>query len=116
MNLAIWLLSCALGWLGLVYLLSSTCPGGVNRWLFFVLAFLATLATAFGPAYYLHLRFAGESPPRVRFIRALREGALLGFYLGLCAWLQMLRALNWANALVILGILVLLEGFFLVRG
>lgn len=113
---AIWLLTTALGWLGLIYLIYSTHPEGVNRWLFFVLFFGSVTAASLGPAYYLNLRFARESPHQVRLMRALREGALVGLYLTLCAWLEMIRALNWANALVILGILVLLESFLLIKG
>ena len=81
------------------------------------MAFFASVLTAFfAPAYYLNLRFGRENPQRVRLIRSLRESLLAGLYLSLCAWLQTMRALNWINALVILGILALLESFLLIKG
>ncbi len=78
--------------------------------------FACVLTVFFAPAYYLNLRFGGENPQRVRIIRSLRESLLAGLYLSLCAWLQMTRVLNWTNALVIFGILALLESFLLVKG
>jgi hypothetical protein len=112
----IWLLTTALCWLGLIYLIYSTRPEGVNRWLFFVAFFASIMTSSFAPAYYLNLRFGWEYPQRVRLVRSLRESVLAGLYLSLCAWLQTIRVLNWTNALVILGILALLESFLLIRG
>jgi len=112
----VWTFLTALSWLGAAYILYCTRPEGVNRWLFFLAVFSSLLTTSTPFAYYLHLRFAASKPQRSRILHALREGALLGFLLVLCAWLQMIRALNWMNGMIIFGILALLETFLLAKG
>ena len=112
----VWIFLIALSWLGVVYILYSTRPEGVNLWLFFLALFASFLTTSTPFAYYLHFRFAASKPERSRMLRALREGALVGFLIVLCAWLQMIRALNWMNGMIIFGILALLETFLLAKG
>ena len=114
--LALWATPCAASWAGLGYLIFGTSPQGNLRQLFFAALFLAASTTAMPAAYYLQGRFAGEGPQHAELLRSLREGILAGLLLLLWAWLQMVRALNWMNGVILLGIFISLELFLLAKG
>lgn len=113
--LIILVFSAALSWLGFGYLVSSTAPEAINRWFFFPLLFLGVLTTVTPVAYYLNLRFAEPESGHEVMLRSLRHGGLAALFFVLCTWLQMVRALNWITALLLLWVLVLVEVFIMLR-
>ena len=111
-----------LSWVCLGFLVSFTSPGTFTRLAFLLLLFVALAATFVPIAFYFNRRFAssesgedsvlGLSKGRVR---AIRQSGLAALFLVLCAWLRMIRSLNWAVALLVLGLLVSIEVIILIR-
>jgi hypothetical protein len=95
-----------LGWIGLTSFTYNNPPDGWNRWI--ALSLLApTLLTTFIPlTYAAHLAF-GRSDGVL--LRAARQSVLAALFLTLCAWLRMVRALNWANTALMLVLFVLTD-------
>jgi hypothetical protein len=96
----------ALGWFALGSFTRDNAPTEWNRWI--ALAMLwPTLLTTFTPLLYgVHLllgRSKGILP------RVLRQSVLAALFLTLAAWLQMMRALNWANAILMLALFVMTD-------
>ena len=118
-NRRLWTVSSVLGalsWLGLAYVVYATDPGtSLNRLAFLTLLFVALLTTLSPLAHFLHFRFTDPKSYRSDVRSSFREGGLAAFFFVLCAWLQMSRALNWINALLVLSALALIEAFILVR-
>jgi hypothetical protein len=103
-----------LSWTGLVGLIFYTRAPLPARIAFFVLLFIALTATFLPLAFYLNGRFGGEkaaSDPR----RPLRQSVWAALFFVVCAWLQMIRALHWIVAALLLGVFILLETFFITR-
>lgn len=96
-----------IGWAGLALVVQSTLPTLGPRWLFFALLVLALCGTSLPMVYFLHIRF--PSTPPVEGDVVLRQAIWFGVYGGILAWLQMGRVLSPVLALVLLGILVLIE-------
>jgi hypothetical protein len=104
-----------LAWLGLYFLINSFSPKTSARFLFFPLLFVA-LSTTFVPAaFYLNYRFARPKDQVVSNWRPIRQSGWAALFLVLCAWLQMLRALNWIIAALVLAVFSLIEIFILTR-
>lgn len=109
-----WLTTFA-GILALVLLVGTIYPTPVTKVLFLALLFM----TSFG-GFVLLLRgfYMWRLPARMQSRdprRALREALFAAFFLTTCAWLQMLRLLTLSNALLLLGVLALVEAFWLSR-
>jgi hypothetical protein len=119
-NQRLWTVSSILGvlcWLGLAYVVYSTDPEvSLNRLAFLLLLFVALLTTLSPLAHFLHFRFTDPKSYRSDVRRSFREGGLAALFIVLCTWLQMSRALNWINALLVLSALALIEAFILLRG
>jgi drug/metabolite transporter (DMT)-like permease len=99
----------AVGWWGLYELTGKVHPDQPGaQTFFFALLFLALTATFAPPAAYLNRRFAPEATERDAW-RFLRHSAWGGLCLTSWAWLQALRALSPAFALVIAMIFVAME-------
>jgi hypothetical protein len=98
----------AIGWVGLVLLVSIALPTIGPRWLFFAFLTTAATGTALPFVWLLHRRFdrAAPAPPAV----LLRQGLLVGLFVSLCAWLQINRSLSLGLTLAIATGLVAIEG------
>ncbi len=105
----------------LYYLLNNLRPSDMTflarpQILFFTFLFLGVAALTLPLAAYLNHRFARlDWPERDRF-RLIRQGAWVGLLGVLLAYLQLIRALNWTIAVVLAGVFILIEAFFLTRG
>lgn len=64
---------------------------------------------------YLNHRFAEPDWPTRDKSRLLRQGAWVGLIGVLLAYIQLLRAFNWAVAVVLVGVFIFIELFFLTR-
>ncbi len=103
-----------LSWAGLAWLIFYTRAPLFARVAFFVLLFTALAATFLPLVFYLNDRFAGAetvADPR----RPLRQSVWAALFFVVCAWLQMIRALHWIVAALLLGVFILLETFFISR-
>lgn len=103
------------GLAGLYYVLNQLYPSPITRTLFFVLLFI-TASTFIVPLLaYLNHRFGGKNWRVKDVYRLLRQGGEFGLMVVILAYLQLIRALDWMIALVLLGVIVLMETFFLTR-
>src|SRR3990172_1622541 len=93
------LLLVAVGWGGLIALLTLAEPMLWPRWLFFFLVVVAFTGAALPITAFLNHRFPGEPPVTVRVI--LRQALWAGVYAGTLAWLLAGRVLNLALALIL---------------
>jgi hypothetical protein len=74
------------------------------------------LTTTFLPvAFYLNYRFGRPQGQLVNNWRPIRQSGWAALFLVLCTWLQMLRALNWIIAALVLAVFSLIEVFILTR-
>ena len=105
-----------LAWLGLYFLIrfNPKAPPSA-RSLFFPLSFVALTTTFVPVAFYLNYRFARPKGQVVSNWRPIRQSGWAALFLVLCAWLQMLRALNWIIAALVLAVFSLIEIFILTR-
>lgn len=94
------------GWVGLGYFTYNNPPTGANRWIAVAVLGPAVLFTLLPGVFWLHQRF-GE--PDGALSRSLRQSALAALYVCICFWLRMVRALNWANALLLVLLFVLTD-------
>ncbi|NJN92753.1 MAG: hypothetical protein HC875_01020 [Anaerolineales bacterium] len=83
--------------------------------LFTFLFFGLSAATIPITAFFNH-RFARTGWLERDKTRLIRQGAWVGFLGILLAYLQMIRALNWTIAAVLVGVFILIETFFITRG
>lgn len=87
------------------------------RALFFVALWLFLVGLSLPLIWLLHRRFgrpdAGEG--RRSAFTLMRQAAWVGTWGTVCAWLQTSRTLNWAMALLLMIILILLEALLLTR-
>lgn len=106
----------AVSWLGLGYLMVAYPPDTLGRGLFLGLLFLATSFSSAPLLRAVHRRLS-QSPleEERRQVAVWREAGLVGLFFGLCAWLRFIRALSWANALLLIAVLVLTEILLLAR-
>lgn len=83
--------------------------------LFLIFVFL-TLSTGTVPlTAYMNYRFAKPDWLKRDRTRLFRQGAWVGLLGVLLAYLQLIRALNWATALVLVGVFIFIEAFLLTR-
>lgn len=87
------------------------------RPLFFVAIWLTVSGIVLPLVWLLNRRFgqpnAGESWRS--FFTVFRQAAWVGTWVTTCAWLQTSRTLNWAMALLLLVVLILVEALVLTR-
>jgi hypothetical protein len=108
------ILVAVLSWVGLGVLVSYTSPGTLTQPAFFLLLFVALMATFVPIAFYLNRRFA-SSESGEDSVPAFRQSGLAALFLVLCVWLRMIRSLSWPVALLLLGVLGSIEVFILTR-
>lgn len=84
--------------------------------LFFMFLFLGLGAVTVPITVYFNHRFARPGWLERDKTRLLRQGAWVGFFGILLAYLQLIRALNWTIVAVLAGVFILIETFFITRG
>jgi hypothetical protein len=77
--------------------------------------FLGLSSVTIPVSAYLNHRFARRGWSERDKTRLIRQGAWVGLFGVLLAYLQLIRALNWTIAIVLAGVFVLIEVFFLTR-
>jgi len=108
------ILVAVLSWVCFGFLVQYTSPGTLTQLAFFLLLFVALMATLVPIAFYFNHRFA-SSESGEDGVRAFRQSGLAALLLVLCAWLRMIRSLSWPVALLLLGVLGIIEVFMLTR-
>jgi protein-S-isoprenylcysteine O-methyltransferase Ste14 len=83
--------------------------------LFLTFLFLGLSAGAVPVAAFFNQRFASDDWYKRDKTRLVREGAWVGLFGVILLYLQLLRALNWTIVLVLAGVFILIEIFFLTR-
>lgn len=83
--------------------------------LFFTTTFLGLSSATIPIAAFLNQRFATEGWLERDRIRLARQGIWVGLFGLILLYLQLYRALNWTNTLVLGGVFILIETFFLTR-
>ena len=83
--------------------------------LLFVFMFLGFGAGSVPVTVFLNNRFSKPDWLERDRIRLLRQGVWVGLTGVLLAYLQLIRALNWVVAIVLVGVFALIETFFLTR-
>ena len=110
------LVMAALSWLGLGYLVVAFPPDTVGRALFLTLLLLAATFTCAPLLLAIHARLMQDVSQAPRRLAAVwREAVFVGLLVAFCAWLRMIRVLNWVNGLLLLAVLSLTEVLLLAR-
>ncbi|MEL6271385.1 MAG: hypothetical protein AAFU54_04935 [Chloroflexota bacterium] len=109
------LLMMAGGWAGLYLLVTQTIPRVGQRWMFFMLLYIAVTGTMIPLVRFMNVRFT----PVDREIPAsgvvLRQSVWIGLFVVSCAWLQIPRALTWSAGFFLATIFVVIEFFLRMR-
>ncbi len=94
-----------LGWFALGSFTYHNPPDALNRLIALAILWLTLLATFLPLVYVVNLRLSESDI----LPRAARQSALIALFLMLCVWLRMIRALNWANAILMLSLFIMTE-------
>lgn len=105
---------------GLYYLLTHVWPDSTTLFaqpqlLMLSVMFMGLTSAAVPVTAYLNYRFAKGNWWERDKSRLLRQGAWVGLLGILLAYIQLIRALNWAVAIVLVGVFIFIELFFLTR-
>jgi hypothetical protein len=100
-----------IGWAGLIIVVQHTLPKLGPRWLFFFLSVVALTGPAIPITFYLNKRFPSDPP--VEGLVIIRQALWFGVFGSTVVWLQLGRVLTPALALILAGVLILIE--FLLR-
>jgi hypothetical protein len=84
--------------------------------LLFISLFFGLSGATIPVAAYFNHRFAKPGWLERDKTRLIRQGTWVGLLGILLAYLQLIRALNWAIAAVLAGVFILIETFFVTRG
>lgn len=84
--------------------------------LFLTFLFLSLAALTIPFSAFFNHRFARPDWPERDKTRLIRQGTWVGLAGILLAYLQLIRALNWTIAAVLIGVFILIETFFVTRG
>ena len=77
---------------------------------------VAATGLALPIAYFLNWRFSTTiKDPNPHFLVVLRQAMWIGFWVSFCMWLQMNRMLGIAVAILVAGVLILLELLLQIR-
>jgi hypothetical protein len=112
---AIGVLSFGAGSVGIWYLVMHTYPTELMQALFLALLAIALTGLTLPVAGVLNQRFARPNWLRKDPLRLLREGVSVALFGVLCSWLQKEGLLSLTLVLIIGGVLMLTETFFLTR-
>jgi len=85
------------------------------QWALLAFMFLGLSASAVPVSLFLNNRFALSGWLERDKIRLIRQGAWVGLFGVLLAYLQLIKALNWTIVAVLAGVFALIETFFLTR-
>jgi hypothetical protein len=107
--LALFVTLAVLGWVGLAFFTYYNPPDAWNRWVVVTVLWLTLWATLLPLAYWFHLRRQRLGAEEGIVPRAARQSALAALFVTVCLWLRMVRALNWANLILLLLLLVLTD-------
>lgn len=115
------ILVAGLSFAGLYYVINNLWPNpdtmlAQPQLLLFTFLFFSLGATTIPLTAYFNHRFARPGWLDRDKARLLRQGAWVGFLGVLLAYLQLIRALNWTIAAVLVGVFILIETFFITRG
>jgi hypothetical protein len=104
----------------LYYIVTQLWPAPDTIWarpqlLFLVFMFLGLSTGAVPVTAYMNYRFARPDWFHRDRTRLFRQGVWVGFLGVLLAYLQLIRALNWATILVLVGVFIFIEAFLLTR-
>ena len=102
------------GWGGLILYTYAFPPDLSTYPLFFFLLFISATATIVPLTVLVNARLA-KNPSRPSHWRPLRQAIWGGLWVTLCAWLQLIRLLDWIAAALFLVIFVTIEWFILSR-
>lgn len=100
---------------GLITLILTAFPSPLMRLVFLGLLFLGTFGLTFLPLRAFYHRRRSADARRRDPQRPLREAIILAGFMTFCAWLRMLRILTLTNALLLLGVLIFMEAFWVSR-
>jgi hypothetical protein len=104
---------------GLFFALNQLYPtgptGNIVIALFFVLLFVTVGATIIPVSIYVSYRFGSKQWLKRDPNRLIRHAIEAGTLVVSLAYLQLLKALDWTIGLVLVGVFVLMETFFLTR-
>ena len=107
--LALFIVLAILGWVGLASFTYYNPPAAWNRGIAVAILWLTLWATLLPVAYSFHLRRHRLAAEEGVVPRAARQSALAALFVTLCLWLRTVQALNWANLILLLALLVLTE-------
>lgn len=115
------MLVAALSFTGLYYVVSNLWPNpdtllAQPQILLFAFLFFGLGSITIPLTVYFNHRFARPGWLERDKTRLIRQGAWVGFLGILLAYLQLIRALNWTIAAVLVGVFILIETFFITRG
>jgi hypothetical protein len=110
-----------LSFFGLYYIVTSLWPNpdtvlAQPQLFLFTFLFLGLSGITIPISAYFNHRFARPGWLERDKTRLIRQGVWVGFLGIVLAYLQVIRALNWTIAAVLLGVFILIETFFLTRG
>lgn len=111
----------ALSFFGLYYVVNNLWPSSDTvlarpQILLFTFLFFGLGGATIPITAYFNHRFARSGWLERDKTRLIRQGAWVGFLGIVLAYLQLIRALNWTIAVVLIGVFTLIETFFLTRG
>lgn len=115
------ILVAALSFAGLYYVVTNLWPNpdtllAQPQILLVTFLFFGLGATTIPFTAFFNHRFARPGWLDRDKTRLIRQGAWVGFLGILLAYLQLIRALNWTIAAVLVGVFILIETFFITRG
>lgn len=114
--IAVGVVSFSLSMVGMWYLVTHTYPTELMQILFLTLLAIALVGLTLAIAGVLHHRCARPGWLHKDPLRLLREGVSVALFGVLCSWLQKEGLLSLTLVLIIGGVLILTETFFLTRG
>lgn len=100
---------------GLQFTLTRLYPSTLTQILLFVLLFITSAAAALPLFAFLNFRFGEKNWRKKDSNRLLRQAAEVGLLAVFLAYLQLIQALDWMIAVVLSGVFILMETFFLTR-
>lgn len=99
------------GWGGLYYLVSTQIPRVGQRWMFFVLLYIAVSATVMPLLRYVNVRLTPLTRAMPPSGVIVRQAVWVGLFVVTCAWLQIPRVLTVPTMFFVALALIVIELF-----